>query len=88
MSPICNSYIVPFGPILAHGLTILTAAQEHNRGFKCLKQGSLTNPYPDPSTVYCRLALTNPGDDMFNDLYLNDMYSFFFCFLLMKLMIE
>jgi hypothetical protein len=74
MSPIHNSYIIPFKPIVAHGPTILTAAQEHNREFKDLKQGSLTNPYPDPLTVYRRSALTNPGDDMFEDLYLNDLY--------------
>ena len=74
MAPICNSYIVPFDPLGAPGPTILTAAQEFNREFKLLKRGSSTNPYPDPANVYRRLALTNPGDDMFDDLYLNDLH--------------
>ena len=88
MSPNHNSYIVPFNPLRAHGPTILTAAQEHNWEFKCLKRGSLTNPYLDPVTVYRWSALTDPGDDMFDNLYLNDLYSFFFCFLIWSLMFE
>ena len=40
MVAICNSYIVPFNPLGAPGPTILTAAQNYNRAFKCLKRGS------------------------------------------------
>jgi hypothetical protein len=88
MAPIRNSYIVPFDPLGAPGPTILTAAQEYNKMFKHLKWGSAVTPYPDPATVYHRLAISNPGDDMFKDLYLADMYSFFFSCLVTVLMIE
>ena len=73
MASIHNSYLVPFNPLRAPGPTILTTTQEFNREFKRLKQGSSMNPYPNPANVYQQSALTNPGDDMFDDLYLNDL---------------
>jgi hypothetical protein len=37
-------------------------------------------PYPDPATIYHQLVIADPGDDMFEDMFLSDMYSFFFSF--------
>ena len=74
MAPIHNSYIIAFDSLGAPGPTILTTTQEFNREFKCLKWGSLVNPYPNLANVYCWSALTNLGDDMFKDLYLNNLY--------------
>jgi hypothetical protein len=68
------SYIVPFDPLGAPGPTILTTTQNYNRGFKCLKWGSVMTPYPDLAEVYCWSAIPNPGDDMFEDLWLHDMW--------------
>jgi hypothetical protein len=53
--------------------TILTAAQRYNRGFKRIKRGSSVAPYPDPATIYCQLAIADPGDNMFEDVYMGDM---------------
>jgi hypothetical protein len=78
MAPIHNSYIVPFDPLRTPGPTILTAAQEYNKMFKCLKQGLAVTPYPDLASIYRQSAISNPMDDMFEDLYLVDLYSFFF----------
>ena len=74
MPAICNLYIVPFDPLGSPGPTILTAAQNYNRGFKCLKQGSVVTPYPNPAEVYRQSAIFNPGNDMFEDLWLGDMW--------------
>ena len=79
-SAIPSSYIVPFDPLGNPLGTILTAAQRYNRGFKRIKRGSAVAPYPDPATIYRRSAIDCPGDDMFEDIYLGDMYSFFFSF--------
>jgi hypothetical protein len=38
------------------------------------------SPYPDPATIYCHLVISNLEDDMFANVYLSDMYSFFFSF--------
>jgi hypothetical protein len=73
MSAIHNSYIVPFDPLGNPLGTLLTAAQWYNWGFKHIKRGSATSPYPDPATVYHRLAISDPGDNMFEDIYLQDM---------------
>jgi hypothetical protein len=73
MAPSHSSYIVPFDPQGAPGLTILTAAQSFNRDFKRLRQGSAITPYPDPANIYRRSAIADPGDDMFEDVYLRDL---------------
>ena len=57
MAPIHSSYIVPFNPQGAPGPTILTTM----------------TPYPDLANIYRRLAISDPGDDMFEDLYLSDL---------------
>jgi hypothetical protein len=88
MAPIHNSYLVPFDPLGAPGPTILTATQEYNKMFKHLKWGLAVTPYPDLATVYRQLVISNAGDDMFDDLYLGDMYSFFFSCLVTLLMIK
>jgi hypothetical protein len=80
MPAIPNSYIVPFDPLGNPLGTILTATQRYNQGFKCIKRGLSTTPYPDPAIIYRRSAISNPGDNMFTDVYLSDMYSFFFSF--------
>jgi hypothetical protein len=53
--------------------TILTATQRYNWGFKGIKRGSAVAPYPDPATIYRWLAISDPGDDMFEDIYMGDM---------------
>jgi hypothetical protein len=73
MSPSRTSYIVPFDPHGAPGPTILTAAQSFNRDFKRLRHGSAVTPYPDPANIYRRSAIADPGDDMFEDVYLRDL---------------
>jgi hypothetical protein len=73
MAPSHTSYIVPFDPHGAPGTTILTAAQFFNRDFKRLRRGSAVTPYPDPANVYRRLAISDPRDDMFEDVYLSDL---------------
>ena len=73
MPAIPSSYIVPFDPLGNPLGTILTAAQRYNRGFKHIKQGSATAPYPDPATIYRRSVLSDPEDDMFEDIYMGDM---------------
>jgi hypothetical protein len=80
MPAIPNLYIVPFDPLGNPLGTILTAAQHYHWGFKCIKRGSSTSPYPDPATIYHHLAISDPEDDMFTDIYLSDTYSFFFSF--------
>jgi hypothetical protein len=80
MPAILSSYIVPFDPLGNPLGTILTAAQRYNRGFKRIKRDSAVAPYPNPATIYCQSAIADPGDDMFEDVYMGDMYSFFFCF--------
>ena len=74
MPAIPNSYIVPFDPLGNPLGMILTTAQCYNRGFKCLRRGLAVSPYPDPATIYRCLAISNPGDDMFADIFLGDMY--------------
>jgi hypothetical protein len=56
----------PFAPSV-------TAAQRYNQGFKRIKRGSAVVPYPDPATIYRRSAIADPGDDMFEDIYMGDM---------------
>jgi hypothetical protein len=69
-----SSYIIPFDPLGNPLGTILIAAQRYNQGFKCIKRGSAVAPYPDPATIYCRLAISDPGDDMFANIYMGDLY--------------
>jgi hypothetical protein len=73
MPAIRTSYIVPFNPLGAPGPTILAAAQSFNRDFKRLRRGSAVTPYPDPANIYRRSAISDPGDDMFEDVYLRDL---------------
>ena len=73
MGPSCSSYIVLFNPQGAPGPTILTTAQSFNMDHKRLRQGSTVTPYPDPANIYRRLAISDPGDNMFEDVYLRDM---------------
>ena len=80
MPAIPNSYIVPFGPLGNPLGTILTVTQCYNRGFKRLRRGSAVSLYPNPANIYRRSAISDPGDDMFTDVYMSDMYSFFFSF--------
>jgi hypothetical protein len=68
-----SSYIVPFDPLGNPLGTIPTAAQRYNRGYKRIKRGSALSPYPDPATIYRRSAISDPGDDMFEDIYMSDM---------------
>jgi hypothetical protein len=68
-----SSYIVPFNPWGNPLGTILTAAQRYNWGFKRIKRGSAVAPYPDPATIYRWSAIADPGDDMFKDVFMNDM---------------
>jgi hypothetical protein len=67
---------VPFNPLGALLPTILTAPQNYNKMFKCIKEGLAVTPYPDPATIYHWSVISNPGDDMFEDIYLDDLYSF------------
>jgi hypothetical protein len=80
MSSIHSSYIMPFDPLGNPLGTILTTTQRYNRGFKRILRGLAVHPYPDPATIYRQSAIADPGDDMFKDVYLGDMYSFFFSF--------
>ena len=73
MPAIPTSYIVPFDPLGNPLGTILTTAQCYNRGFKHIKRGSAVAPYPDPATIYHRSMISDPGDDMFGDVYMGDM---------------
>jgi hypothetical protein len=73
MAPSRTSYIIPFDPSGAPGPTILTAAQSFNRDFKRLCRGSAVTPYPDPANIYHHSAISDPGDDMFEDVYLRDL---------------
>ena len=75
MPALPTSYIVPFDPLGNPLGTILTAAQRYNRGFKRIKRGSAVAPYPDLATIYRRSALCDPADDMFEDVYLSDMWA-------------
>ena len=52
-------------------------------GFKCIKCGSATAPYPNPVSVYCWSTVSNPVDNMFEDLYLDDMLVSCLLYLLM-----
>jgi hypothetical protein len=74
MAPIHNLYIISFNPLGTLGPTILTTAQKFNKMYKHIKWGSSVTPYPDLATIYCRLVISNPGDDMFEDIYLDDMW--------------
>jgi hypothetical protein len=82
MPAIPNSSIIPFNPLGNPLGTILTTTQLYNRGFKRIKRGSAMSPYPNPATIYHRSVISDPGDDMFANVYMSDMYSFFFSFLL------
>jgi hypothetical protein len=73
MAPIHSSYVVLFNPLGALLPTILTTAQLYNNMHKCIKRGSSVTPYPDPATIYRWLVIVNPGDDMFKELYLDDL---------------
>jgi hypothetical protein len=73
MPAIRTSYLVPFDPLGNPGVTILTAAQSFNRDFKRLRRGSAVTPYLDPANIYRRSAITDPGNDMFDDVYLRDL---------------
>jgi hypothetical protein len=73
MSPIHSSYIVPFDPHGNPGVTILTAAQSFNKDYKRLRRGSAVTPYPDLANIYRRSATSDPGNDMFEDVYLRDL---------------
>jgi hypothetical protein len=73
MPAIPSSYIIPFDPLGNPLGTILTTTQHYNQGFKRIQRGSAVHPYPDPATIYCCLAISDPGDDMFTDIYLSDM---------------
>jgi hypothetical protein len=73
MPAIPTSYIVPFDPLGNPLGTILTAAQRYNRGFKRIKRGLAIAPYPDPATIYRQSATSDPGDDMFEDIFIGDM---------------
>ena len=80
MPAVPNSYIVPFDPLGNPLGMILTAAQRYNQGFKRIKRGLVTCLYHDPATIYHHSAISDPEDDMFANIYLSDMYSFFFSF--------
>jgi hypothetical protein len=80
MPAIPSSYIIPFDPLGNPLGTILTAAQHYNRGFKRIKRGSVVAPYPDPATIYHQSVIADPEDDMFADVYMGGVYSFFFIF--------
>ena len=80
MPAVPSSYIVPFNPLGNPLGTLLTATQRYNQGFKCIKRGSAIAPYPDPTTIYHRSVISDPANDMFEDVYMGDMYSFFFSF--------
>jgi hypothetical protein len=80
MPAIPTSYIVPFDPLGNPLGTILTAAQRYNQGFRRIKQGLAIAPYPDPATIYHRSAICDLADDMFKDVFMSDLYSFFFSF--------
>jgi hypothetical protein len=73
MPTIPSSYIVPFDPLGNPLGTILTAAQRYNRGYKRIKRGLAVAPYPDPTTIYHWSVISDPGDDMFEDVYMGDM---------------
>ena len=73
MPAIPTSYIVPFDPLGNPLGTILAAAQCYNQGFKHIKRGSAVTPYPDPATIYRWLAICDPVDDMFKDVYMSDL---------------
>jgi hypothetical protein len=73
-TPCPQCYIVPFDPLGNPLGTILTAAQRYNWCFKHIKRGSLTTPYPDPATIYHHSAISDPEDNMFEDIYLGDMW--------------
>ena len=75
MPAIPTSYIVLFDPLGNPLGTILTAAQCYNRGFKRIKRGLAVAPYPDPATIYRRSAICDPADDMFEDIYLSDLWA-------------
>jgi hypothetical protein len=74
MPAIPSSYIVLFNPLGNPLGTILTAAQRYNWGFKRIKRGSAVAPYPDPATIYHQSAISDPGDDMFEDVYMGDLW--------------
>jgi hypothetical protein len=73
MPAIPTSYIMPFDPLGNPLGTILTATQRYNWGFKRIKRGSAVAPYPNPTTIYCWSAISDLGDDMFEDIYMGDM---------------
>jgi hypothetical protein len=73
MPAVPTSYLVPFDPLGNPLGTILTTAQLYNRGFKHIKWGSAVAPYPDPATIYRQSAISDPADDMFEDIYLGNM---------------
>jgi hypothetical protein len=70
MPAICSSFIVLFNPLGNLGGTLITAAQWYNHNFKRIKRGLSVSPYPNLATVYQRSVLSNPEDDMFEDLIL------------------
>jgi hypothetical protein len=74
MPAIHNLYIVPFDPLGTPLPTILTATQNYNKMFKQIQWGLSATPYPDLVMVYRWSVISNPGDDMFEDLYLDDMW--------------
>jgi hypothetical protein len=74
MPAIRSSFIVPFNPLGNLGGTLVTAAQWYNHNFKRIKRGSTVSPYPDPASIYWRSALSDPKDNMFEDIYLNDIF--------------
>jgi hypothetical protein len=71
---ICHSYIILFNPVGNPLGTRFTATQKFNRNHYRPKRGSRVTPYPEVSVVYERSALDNPGDDMFKDLFLDDLW--------------
>jgi hypothetical protein len=68
-----SSNIVSFNPLGNPQGTMFTMAQRYNHNFKHIKRGSSVSPYPEVASVYRRSVLSDLEDDMFEDLYLDDM---------------
>jgi hypothetical protein len=54
--------------------TTAHAWSQYNRHLICQQQGNHMSPYPTVDTVYKQSTTDHPGDDMFEDLFLDDMY--------------
>ena len=73
MSPICNTYTIPFNPISNSIGELATTKESFNRQRFQYHRGSRVTPYPAFTNIYQRSERCVADGDTFEDLMLVDM---------------